>query len=386
MLDGSVVQHTDRNHDDGVGPIGTRCGGARGLKVMAAIAMTPSGVPLGVAAHHLWARSEQAVGDHMRRALEAKESQHWIGQQRAFESALDEVQAGCRVLYVMDAEADAWPVLQRALEGTRFLIRLAHDRNLAALDVLDPEHHKPLKALALAESSDPIGHMWVALRRRGHHRARLACLTLRTQQVSVRLRAQWTGRHVGDVPLSLVLAREEDAPAGEEPIEWALWTTEATDTFEGAVKAVRTYALRFRIERVFYAAKTGLCETERAQLESFEALARWITLKLSVAVRAEACLEASRSDPDVPADREFTREEIDGALLLHQQWCRGKIPVGTTPTLGQMVTLVAQLGGYTGKSSGGPPGIKTFSRGMERVQVAAGILLAQRGGVPPDPT
>lgn len=161
-----------------------------------------------------------------------------------------------------------------------------------------------------------------------------------------------------------------------------LWTSEPIDSFEAVSRVVGLYAKRFKIEVVFFATKTGLCETERAQLESFEALARWITLKLSVAVRAKALLEASRSEPDVPADREFSRVEIDGALLLHQEECRGKLAVGSTPTLGQLVTLIAQLGGYTGKSSGGPPGIKTFSRGMEKVQVAAMILLAQQSRSP----
>ena len=153
-------------------------------------------------------------------------------------------------------------------------------------------------------------------------------------------------------------------------------------TFEAVARVVRIYALRFRIEGVFFASKTGLCETERAQFETFEALARWITLKLSVAVRAKALLEASRHEPDVPADRDFAREEIDGALLLHQRECGGKTAVGTTPTLGQMVTLIAQLGGYTGKSSGGPPGIVTFSRGMEKVQVATMVLSALRSNTP----
>jgi hypothetical protein len=43
-----------------------------------------------------------------------------------------------------------------------------------------------------------------------------------------------------------------------------------------------------------------------------------------------------------------------------------------------MVTMIAQLGGYIGKSSGGPPGLKTFSRGMEKVQIAAMVLGLQQ--------
>lgn len=384
VLDGSSYRHTDNAHHHGVGPIGSHRSGGRGLKVMAAVAMTAEGVPLGIAAHHLWARAELPVGNHARRPLDDKESQHWTALQHSFEGALARVEAGCQVSYVMDAEADAFHVLVRALEQTRLTVRLHYDRNLAALDVTAPERPE-LKTLAVLDASPPRGHLWVSLPRRGHRRARLVCLTLYAEQVTVRLRTPWSKRRVGDVPLGVVRAREECGVAGEEAIEWVLWTSEPIDSFEAVARVVRIYAKRFRIEGVFFASKTGLCETERAQLESFEALARWTTLKLSVAVRAKALLEASRQEPDVPADREFAREEIDGALLLHRKECGGRHAEGTTPTLGALVTIIAQLGGYTGRSSGGPPGIKTFSRGMEKVQVAAMILGIQRGH-PPAPT
>jgi hypothetical protein len=377
VLDGSSFQHTDKALAHGVGPVGSHRAGGRGLKLMAAVAMTTAGVPLGLAAHHLWARADLPVGNHASRPLSDKESRHWTALQHSFEGALARVEAGCKVSYVMDAEADASHVLLRALEQTRLTVRLHYDRNLAALDVADPEHPE-IKTLAVLDGSAPQGHLWVSLPRRGKRPARLVCLTLYAEQLTVRLRAQWNKSKIGDVQLGVVRAREECGPAGEEPIEWVLWTSESIDSVDAVARVVRIYAKRFRIEGVFFATKTGLCETERAQLRSFEALARWATLKLSVAVRARALLEASRQFPDVSADREFSREEIDGALLLHRQECRGRHAEGTTPTLEGLVTIIAQLGGYTGKSSGGPPGIKTFSRGMEKVQVAAMILGMQR--------
>lgn len=381
VLDGSSYRHTDTRHDDGVGPIGSRRNGARGLKIMAAIAMTTAGVPLGVAAHSIWARSETPATPHATRALDDKESRYWTVLQQRFDTALNEQAAACRVCAVADAEADALHVLVRAMNGGRFIVRMQHDRNLAAFDVLSTPRRE-LKTLALLEASAPRGTLAVALPRRGHRKARQVVLTAQAQSVAVRLREQWTGRRAGDVPLNVVRVLEAHAPAGEEPIEWILWTTEPIETLAQIACIVRRYALRFRIEGVFFATKTGLCETERAQLESFEALARWITMKLAVAVRTKAILDVSRSTPNLPADREFTRSEIDGALLLHQANCRGTLPLGSTPTLGQMVTLIAQLGGYTGKSSGGPPGLKTFSRGFEEVQVAARVLEFQRTGTP----
>jgi hypothetical protein len=44
------------------------------------------------------------------------------------------------------------------------------------------------------------------------------------------------------------------------------------------------------------------------------------------------------------------------------------------PTIAQATLWIAQLGGYTGKSSGGPPGSITIKRGLDRLRPAALLL------------
>ena len=74
-IDGSSFAHTDTRGDDGVGPIGSRKAGGRGIKSMIALAMSYDGVPLGIGAHVLWARPEVAnPTPHTHRGLETKES------------------------------------------------------------------------------------------------------------------------------------------------------------------------------------------------------------------------------------------------------------------------------------------------------------------------
>ncbi len=46
------------------------------------------------------------------------------------------------------------------------------------------------------------------------------------------------------------------------------------------------------------------------------------------------------------------------------------IPEGV-PSIAQAVRWIADLGGYTGKSSGGPPGSTTIGRGLERLMIWA---------------
>jgi hypothetical protein len=45
---------------------------------------------------------------------------------------------------------------------------------------------------------------------------------------------------------------------------------------------------------------------------------------------------------------------------------------------GEMTRWVADIGGYTGKSSGGPPGIRVIARGFERVEAAAVAIASLR--------
>jgi hypothetical protein len=383
IVDGSSLSHTDRACDDGVGPIGSRSAGGRGIKTSVALLLTPSGVELGIGALALWARPEApAATPHARRALGDKESRWWVELPRATEAALGERGVRTPVWWQFDSEADMWPVLARAPEpGHRFTVRQHCDRVLTARRI-DATSHPHLKVLAALEAAPPCGELTVEVRRAPGRTARRARLRVTVLHVGVRLRTAWSHGHVGDVGLTVVWAREVEgsAPPAEPPLDWVLWTNAPAASFPDAALVVRNYALRFRIEGVHFAWKSGCCDTEDAQHERFEALAKWATLQLSVAVHREAILHRARVEPDLPADVAFDREQIDAALLLYRGHRKAAPPAGYTPTLAQMVDIIARLGGYTGKSSGGPPGLKTFGRGMDDVDVAATVLRMQRDG------
>lgn len=107
------------------------------------------------------------------------------------------------------------------------------------------------------------------------------------------------------------------------------------------------------------------------QLQSVEAMCKWATVLASVAMRIERIIYLSRHDPDQPADIEFSRAEIDAVILLRKP--KG-VARGDLPTLGQVARWIADLGGYTGKSSGGPFGTKVLARGMDYIAPVAQLL------------
>ena len=73
--------------------------------------------------------------------------------------------------------------------------------------------------------------------------------------------------------MNVVFVREENAPAGETPLEWMLLTTEPVATFAEAQTVVEYYEKRWRIEEFHKAWKSGYRVEERP-FQTLDALER----------------------------------------------------------------------------------------------------------------
>ena len=156
---------------------------------------------------------------------------------------------------------------------------------------------------------------------------------------------------------------------------WLLLTTHPIETVGAIEQVIDGYATRWRIEDFHRTWKSGLCNVEDSQLRSAQAFAKWATLLAAVAMRAERLTRLARETPDVESTTEFSQDEIDAVILLARP--RGLRP-GDRPSLGKIVRWIADLGGYTGKSSGGPPGKIVIGRGLLDVEAVAVALKNQR--------
>ena len=116
-------------------------------------------------------------------------------------------------------------------------------------------------------------------------------------------------------------------------------------------------------------------KVEEAQLRSSAHAMRWATLLASVALRIERLKFLSRTDPTLAASGELTRHEIRALVLWKRRTKKRTEPMpGAAPTIAEAVRWIAEMGGYTGKSSGGPPGSITIGRGLERLRQRAEAL------------
>jgi len=368
-IDGSSLSLRDPKGIRGLGGVGAWKDDGRGLQVITALALDAQGVAVGVCAQSWWARTQPSPKRRCsRRKLADKETRFARATLDDATQRLREHAPNTLAIGVMDRGFDCWPVLQTAREGAHFIVRAQYDRRLAN----GPRGGK--RYLRETLLSQPVrGRYQVDVPARAGRAARVAPMQLQATRVTLELRV--TKRKREYVEINAVLAREVNGPRAAS-LSWMLLTTEPIDTLEQMVEVVRGYTFRWRIEEMHRIWKRGGCNVEDTQLRSRDAIQKWATLHCAVATRALRLTQLARTRPEVPATEQFTQTEIDAAIVLRRK--RTAFQLGDVPTLGELVRMIADLGGYTGKSSGGPPGPTVIARGLERIDVAAQVVKAMR--------
>jgi hypothetical protein len=342
---------------------------------MTCIAVTPGGTPLGLAGQQWWVRPNAKKDGARRkkpsnkpRPLHKKETQHWL---RCIETAQRSFAAAgvtTPLWFQLDAGGDFREMLRWMIETDHFVtVRAAQDRRVLS-DEDDEAHYlwqtvEAAPCLGSYELEIPGG----SKRKREKRTARIE---LRTAQVTIRLYNSWS-KTQDKVTLTAVLAREVGTvPADEKPIEWLLLTNRSVTSFEDARLVVYGYSLRWKIEE-FHRTWKSICRVEDAQLRTPENLITWATILAAVAMRIERLTYLARERPNAPATEELTRLELDALIVLRKPagYRRGDIP-----TIGEAVQWLARLGGYRGKSSGGPPGAGILGRALVKLATAAQVL------------
>jgi hypothetical protein len=171
------------------------------------------------------------------------------------------------------------------------------------------------------------------------------------------------------IPVWVVRVWEEEAPEGEEPLEWILLTTVAVTTCEQAWHRADWYRCRWTIEDYHQCLKTG-GRIEERQVQSADRLMRLLGLLSPAAVRLLQLRDLSRQTPDHPA-----AQVIEPTALAIVAARAGQS--SQTLTSGDFWTEVARMGGYQARKSDGPPGWKTLWKGWLQLQtLVEGVHLA----------
>lgn len=336
------------------------------------VAFTPERVCLGVVKASYWSRDEPCPRKERRhKGVDEKESGHWI----------DSYQASCTLqgqlpstlcVNLADREGDIYEWYAEYMEyapetRAQWIVRAAQNRCL-----LKSEDNSPgLKLWDALEKSPVLGYLEVEVKPRPNREGRQAIVAVRAATVDLKPPAR-TGYSLSTVAVNAVLAREETPPPGVKPLEWLLLTSLPVTDFEQASTIVAWYAVRWCIEVYFHVLKSG-SQIERLQLETEERLLPCLALYMIITWRVLFALMLGRTCPDIDCEVIFDRHEWQAVYIVTQR----RPPPQKPLRLGEVVCLIASLGGYLGRKHDGPPGPKTIWIGLQRVRDFVIALEAQ---------
>jgi len=319
------------------------------------------GAPVGILGPKWWVRTEPSLRAKFPKSRSVlSETQHVLDALNRAEDVREASGSRAQLWFQLDRGFDAWPVFWLAAERDG-PVRLGAPNPLAGNSGLRlPDGKKGAK----------LGSFTVQIPERHDRPARTAKLSLRSARVDLHLQV---GRKRKEfVPVSAVYAVEE-AYRGRDRLCWMLLTTADVRDLISARAVVLGYTTRWLIEELHRTWKRGWTNVERTQLRRRNSICKWATLHLALAARALRLTKLARTDPELPADTEFSSEEIQAIQLLNR---RSKALLGTAPPrLGDLVFLLAELGGYD-RYSKKPAGATVIGRGLTRIaSLAEGLKL-----------
>jgi hypothetical protein len=275
---------------------------------------------------------------------------------------------------VADSESDIYEVFAEPRGepvAVDWLVRLCQDRSASAAS--DSAAERPFQQVRqLVAASDLLFTEQITVRGR---QAKVACekrkrrQTRQTRTALVEVRAtRLTLRPPGrpDRSLPAVTAHviqvvEQSPPAGEPAVEWLLATTLPIETEEQVRQAIEYYTVRWGIELLFRTLKSG-CRVEERRFEFADHFLPCLAVYLIVAWRTLFVCRLGRSCPDLECEAVFEPAEWKSAWMV----VRKKRPPKKPPRLGEMVELIAELGGYV-PQHGNRPGPQTVWLGLQRM-------------------
>jgi hypothetical protein len=272
------------------------------------------------------------------------------------------------LIHIMDREGDIYDLIApMSMFGLNLVIRSSSDRILVPLEDGGPDHvskaclGKPILferevKISKRTSKRPKD----ACRKHPPRKTRMAKLGVQAATVRLRRPPCANPSLPKTTTVNLVQVIEVDAPVGEAPVQWRLYTTLPISTIQEVERIVDYYRARWEIEELFKAIKTGTAY-EKRQLESLDTLLVGLALAVPLAVRLMALRWASRMNPDAPAETEFDADEIE---VLREAASGPRLD--EHPTVIEALYAIARLGGFI--RSNGEPGYRILGRGLVRLQ------------------
>lgn len=338
-----------------------------GVLLHASLAVTPEGLPLGLASARFWTRHVFKNTRQMKRhinptriPIDEKESIRWLQNLDAVHSMPED--SPSKIIHIGDRENDIYEYFCKCFDlGTHFLVR-------ACVNRLADE----------ATISELIGAQSKAFNHRiefidGDGKDIAANLELKVRQVKLHppIGKQDT---YPDLNVTIVSAVEKDPPKNRDRIKWTFITNLPVTSKSQAVTVLDWYKQRWKIELYFKILKSGF-KAEESRLRSADRLSKLISIFCILAWRIQWITMLNRDDNQTAPKIAFDRTE----RKILASYFRKKHP--TPQSLQDYIILLARLGGYLGRASDPPPGITIIWRGIQKLcKLRVGFELAEDVG------
>jgi hypothetical protein len=337
----------------------------RRILMHSTLAITPDGLPLGVAGIKFWegdrapkkGKKKRTIYDNV--PIEEKKSFRWLeNMQQATARSSDP--ASC--VHIGDRESDIYELFSLADElGTHFLVRSSSERLTAREGVTISEEMEsaPVEGAHTIKFLDSNGAKHEAI------------LEIKFREIEVPPPKTKQSRYA-PVVLTVIYAVERAAPGGREPIVWKLLTSLPVRTLAGAIEKLNWYAMRWKIEVFHKVLKSG-CRTEESELRTTDRLTNFIAICCIVAWRVFWLTMLRRTAPDAPASVALT----DTEQKILDQLVPDPSTRDTPGTVSDYILKIAKLGGYLARAKDRLPGNQVIWRGLRRLaDIEIGFLAA----------
>jgi hypothetical protein len=386
IQDTTDLDFSERLHCNGLGDIGKNQTGAvsQGLKMHSSLAVSEEGLPLGVLDTQIYAShfDDNNAEKAQNRPIEDKESYRWL---RTIDDLNDvaEYLPETELVAIGDRESDMFELFdhrRRKAPGVHLLVRAKHNRCLETEEqsrkLFDHLAALPVMAKAQIEvprqrekKSKPSKAGCIALP------ARTAHVELRWDKVTVSAPATSQTRNLQPVELYALSVVEPHPPQGAKALRWVLLTTVPITSRKEALRCLRWYTMRWRIEEWHRVLKSG-CHIESHQHHTADRLARAISIDAVIAWRVMLLVLLGREVPEMPCEMVFSRWECRLLEKLQPLLAPETITGKKKLCIGIALIIISRLGGALNRSAKEVPGPQTVLRGLRRFHdIALGSIL-----------
>jgi len=320
-----------------------------GIKVHTALAMTETGIPLGILSQERWIRKKSEFGKWRlkgKRTIIQTENHRWIS---TYQEVVKRIPLRKHAVLIADRGAAIYDVFaQQRKNNVELLIRAKNRCVVSEQKML----YETMRARQTA------GIIRLRLQKTPARKQRIATVRIRFAQVII-----LSLNKKQKMQLWCVTAEEQRPPTGEQRISWTLLTTVPVNSFEDAKKVILWYTRRWIIERFHYCLKSG-CRIEELQLQEKKRLERALAIYCIVAWKLLYLTYYAREYPDHSCMELFSKDEYQALISMTRGKKKG---FQKPPTIKEAVHLIASLGGFLGRKSDGDPGVKTLWIGLRRL-------------------